>query len=545
MENWELQRNKILGLGERSLRKSYYPELQKRLNELALFRNLLDNSSDAVFLFSLPSGALVDCNQTACKYIGPLRKEKEERNLEDILDLTSANGIASLLKGNLPASYSQNPYRASLKSTSGHVPIEITIGFYDTNDVKYCIVITRDISERLRQEEAQVAFDRQLQHTQRLESLGVLAGGIAHDFNNLLMGVLGHLDLVMCDLPQNSPLYHHVHSSQATALKIADLVKQLLAYAGKGQFCVEPVDLSASVEEMIDLLKVAISKKIALQLDLDANIPTIDIDSRQLQQVILNLVTNASDSIDDNPGAIAVKTGIQNMDSIPTAEIVYSEIEKNSDCVYLEVRDTGHGIDDQTKQRMFDPFYSTKLIGRGLGLSVVIGIVKAHNGALTLRSEPNKGATFKIIFPCSKIKSSFNQDALRSINDIICHDGGTILLVDDDAAVLNVAKQMLVHLGYDVVTAENGEQAVRLIESQTGGFKAVILDRTMPKMGGLEALSAIRNIDNSVPIVLASGYSEDDAYSGENKRMLSAYIQKPYTLRALSEAICSVLGKTC
>jgi signal transduction histidine kinase len=258
-----------------------------------------------------------------------------------------------------------------------------------------------DVTDRVRAEKDRRAIETQMQHTQKLESLGVLAGGVAHDFNNLLMAVLGNADLVLADLPGSGQARGKVERIQRAARAASHLTQQLLSYAGTGELDAHPLDLSSLVAEMTDLLLVSISKKAELRCDLADGLPPVDADAARMTQVILNLVINASDALGDEHGEIRVRTGFFEADRECAAQaFLHGDLEEGP-YLFLEVSDTGVGMDEVTRSRIFDPFFTTKFVGRGLGLATTLGIVRGHGGTVSVYSEPGEGTRFRVLLPCA------------------------------------------------------------------------------------------------------------------------------------------------
>ena len=401
---------------------------------------------------------------------------------------------------------------------------------------------TIDITEKKRAEEEKLDLVRQMQQAQKLESLGVLAGGIAHDFNNLLMVVLGNVELALDEIPPMSPVRLKLTEITTAARRAADLSQQMLAYAGKSSFALERVVLGELVEEMAHLLKAGISKKAILNLNLERGLPPIQADPSQIRQIAMNLIINASEAIGDGDGEITVSLGTTRCDE---GYLRRTETHDNLAAglyVYLEVTDTGYGMDSKTRARIFEPFFSTKFTGRGLGLAAVQGIVRAHKGALIVSSEPGKGTTFKVLFP-----------ALEDAAERVPTDGsstpddwqgtGTILLVDDEQSLVALGARMLEHLGFTVLTAADGQQAVNLYRERGNKIDLVLMDLTMPKMDGVKAFDEMRLLNPDARVVLASGYAEDDVSSRFEAQKPSGIIQKPYTLAKLREALAGLLPK--
>jgi len=401
---------------------------------------------------------------------------------------------------------------------------------------------TIDITEKKRAEEEKLDLVRQMQQAQKLESLGVLAGGIAHDFNNLLMVVLGNVELALDEIPPMSPVRLKLTEITTAARRAADLSQQMLAYAGKSSFALERVVLGELVEEMAHLLKAGISKKAILNLNLERGLPPIQADPSQIRQIAMNLIINASEAIGDGDGEITVSLGTTRCDE---GYLRRTETHDNLAAglyVYLEVTDTGYGMDSKTRARIFEPFFSTKFTGRGLGLAAVQGIVRAHKGALIVSSEPGKGTTFKVLFP-----------ALEDAAERVPTDGsstpddwqgtGTILLVDDEQSLVALGARMLEHLGFTVLTAADGREALELYRERGKEIDLVLMDLTMPHMDGMEALAELRRLNPDVRVVVASGYSHEDVESRFAGKGIDGVLQKPYTLAKMREALAGVIPK--
>ena len=399
----------------------------------------------------------------------------------------------------------------------------------------------QDITERKQMEEEKRNLEQQVQQGQKLESLGVLAGGIAHDFNNLLMVILGHAELAQKEISPMSPARRSLTEITTATQRAADLCRQMLAYAGKGSFALERVGLRELVEEMAHLLKTAISKKAILNLNLERGLPPIEADPSQIRQIVMNLIINASEAIGDRNGVITVSVGTTRCD-----EEYLRKTELHDDLApglyaHLEVTDTGSGMDTGTQSRIFEPFFSTKFTGRGLGLAAVLGIVRAHKGALKVYSEPGKGTTFKILFP---VPEDAGKEARTNGSPLADWRGqGTILLVDDEESLLALGARMLENLGFTVLTAADGLQAVDRYRERGKEIDLVLMDLTMPHMDGAEAFGELRRLNPDVRVVLASGYSPEDVASRLAGKRIDGVLQKPYTLAKLREALADLVLK--
>jgi PAS domain S-box-containing protein len=399
----------------------------------------------------------------------------------------------------------------------------------------------RDVTDRIRAEEERSKLEAQMREVQKLESLGVLAGGIAHDFNNILMAILGNADLALLNLSPASPVRQNLEEITRASQRAADLCRQMLAYSGKGRFVVGRYDLSEIVREMAQMLEVSVTKKASLRYSFARELPPVEVDVTQLRQIIMNLITNASEALGDDSGVISIATGVMACDRAYLAESYLDDNLPEGNYVYLEVSDTGLGMDAETRSRIFDPFFTTKFIGRGLGLAAVLGIVRGHMGAIKVYSEPGQGTTIKVLLPAADWKLGDRVQVEE--RSALPRTGGTILLVDDDPYVRDVGSQMLTWLGYQVVTAAHGREGVEIFQTQGSDIDCVILDLTMPEMGGEEAFRELRRLRSDVRVIMSSGYNEQDVTQRFVGKGLAGFVQKPYTVAKLREALKKVCDR--
>jgi len=397
-----------------------------------------------------------------------------------------------------------------------------------------------DISDRKRAEEERLNLEKQIQHAQKLESLGVLAGGIAHDFNNLLMGILGNANLALHQMSPETIGRQYIQKIETAANQAAELTNQLLAYSGKGRFVVEPVNLNHLIREIVPLFNTIISKKATLQYNIADDLPAIEADASQIRQIIMNLITNASDALEDHIGNISIETGVVEVDRIYLSNFFLGENLGEGKYVFLAVSDTGSGMDNETLAKIFDPFFTTKFTGRGLGLAAVLGIVKGHKAAIRIYSEQGQGSNFKIIFPCSEASVREKREIKLESAKVSVNEA-TVLVADDDEAVLEIAKNMLQALGFKVLTAEDGRKAVEVFKENSNKIDLVLLDMTMPRLSGKEAFYELRCLKPNLKVILSSGYNEQDATSRFEGNGLAGFIQKPYNMRKLVEKIQEIL----
>jgi PAS domain S-box-containing protein len=386
----------------------------------------------------------------------------------------------------------------------------------------------RDITDDIRAAEERSRFEESVREIQRLESLGVLAGGIAHDFNNLLTVILASTDMASAD-PVNVPL--HLDRTRTATLRAAELCRQLLAYAGRAKREIKPVDLNAIVNEMTVLLQATVSKRATLSIDAATKPLWVDGDSGQMVQIILNLITNASESLGERVGEISVRTQYER-NSAPPGLFHYppGPIPRGPMGV-IEVKDNGSGIHPTELSRIFDPFFTTKSSGRGLGLAAVAGIVRSHQGVITVDSEIGAGTVFRIYLP---VRSSPPTPIRSEVASSVSVSPRTILVVDDQPDVRQVLSAVFEANGYEVVTAATGEEALQLYDDQR--IDAVLVDLSMPGRGGLETLADLRLKTPTLPVVVMSGFPEEEI-AQKSSDMRFGILQKPFTPAEVIEKI--------
>lgn len=390
-----------------------------------------------------------------------------------------------------------------------------------------------DITDQKRSEE-------KLRHTQKLESLGVLAGGIAHDFNNLLVGIMGNASLASDSLPVDHAVREQLDEIVLAGQKAANLTRQMLAYAGKGRFVIQQLDLSTLVRDTERLLRSSLLKNVDLHLNLGSDLPCVEADAGQMQQLIMNLVINAAEAIaDGQSGTVSVGTSLQHLDkSVVDSPMGGQEITPGN-YVALEVQDSGTGMDEATQARIFEPFFTTKFVGRGLGLSAVLGIVRSHKGILKLVSTPGKGTTFQVLLPAV----SEPQTAVKpSGADNKLQGNETVLIVDDESGVRNLARAALTKYGYTVLIAEDAFAAIEVLRKTHNRVAVVLLDLSMPGMNAQQAVQRIQSGWPGTRIVLSSGYDEEEVLAQFSRTQLAGFLQKPYTPAQLAKKIRTALG---
>jgi PAS domain S-box-containing protein len=504
----------------------------RQLMELYLYA--LDNAKDQIFLNDRTS-RFIYVNQAACTTLGYSREELLGMGVGDI----DPSFPAEAWEDHWQDLKSQAGLRleTSHRSKDGNsYPVEMSLKSFVFDKAEYILAVARDLTERKQQEAEKLEMERRLLHSQKLESLGVLAGGIAHDFNNILTSIVGNADLALMRISKDSPGVANLHRIEEAAARAADLAKQMLAYSGKGQFVVEHINLNHLLEDMMHLLEVSTSKKAELRMNLMPNLPSVKVDTTQIRQIVMNLVINASEAIGDKSGVIAITTGCLDCDQSYLKDIWLEDNLNEGQYVYFEIADTGCGMDLETVTKIFDPFFTTKFTGRGLGMAAVLGIVRGHKGAIKVHSEPNKGSSFKILLPASGRPVELYNHVNEQDN---WHGRGTVLLVDDEETVRGIGKEMLQELGFTTITASDGREALEKFKN-TPDIAFIILDLTMPNMDGEQCFRELREFNPDISVIMSSGFSEHEVTQKFEGKGMAGFIQKPYKLSVLKDAINSL-----
>ena len=401
-----------------------------------------------------------------------------------------------------------------------------------------------DVTEHRAAQREQMELQRRLLHVQKLESLGVMAGGIAHDFNNLLAAVLGNLDMALTEMDEaDAPARLSVREAIEAARRATDLTRQMLAYSGRGQTVARDVDLDVAIRDSAQILRVAVPRTISLDLQLHGALPAVVADPGQIQQVVMNLLTNAAEAYEGGAGVVSIRTGLADCTARELVRAAAPEPPPPGRYVWLEVADDGCGMSDETRQRLFDPFYSTKFTGRGLGMSVVHGIVRGHGGGLLVESAPGRGTRIRVLLPATDHAADAGEPSPRAAEGKPDVRGGRVLVVDDDPALRKVCRRMLEQAGFEVVEAADGPAALEALQKAAAPFEVVLLDYTMPRMHGFDVLKAIRQTHPALPVILCSGYSQQQATQRFAEAGLSGFLQKPYGLQELLDAIAKALRR--
>ncbi len=502
----------------------------------AEFRSLVDHSPDIVLRIDRAGTILFVNRSEANSPIGAIKDrsvldfvlEKDLPRLRDAVRRAFKESLASQLECDARGlDQVVRPFDVRIS------PIPLPTG------PEAAIVVATDMSERKRLADQEARLQAQIQQSQKLESLGLLAGGVAHDFNNLLMGVLGNASLVLMHMGPSSPHYEHLKGIEASARRAAELCQQMLAYSGKGRFVVQPIDVSEVVLGTVRLLEASIPKHVTLKLDCVPSDRAVEADTVQLRQIVMNLVLNAADAIGERRGMITIRTGALHCDADYLGSTFFDDKLEPGHYAFIEISDNGCGMDKATRAQMFDPFFSTKSHGRGLGLAAVLGIVRGHRGAIKVYSEVAAGTSLKVILPVSSLPAQRFEHTPVSLRSPL---QGRVLIIDDEPMILGIAREILEHAGFEVITANDGEEGLTKFRDNPD-TRLVLLDLTMPRMSGDEVFRELRKLRPSVRVLLSSGYNEQDTTSRFAGKGLAGFIQKPYGAEQLVEAVRSVLKR--
>ncbi|MHA2251517.1 MAG: PAS domain-containing hybrid sensor histidine kinase/response regulator [Candidatus Kariarchaeaceae archaeon] len=484
---------------------------------------------------------ILDVNRASLSLFDARSKHHLIENLTDTFTDESyevfIRELIEIQRGHL--NFSTETTHKTLKGDILNTSIHISVVPGYEHDFSRIIISIVDLTALKQAEEEKNKLQSQILHSQKLESLGVLAGGIAHDFNNLLVGIMGNASLALARTTTDNSISELLLEIEKTSQQAAELSKQMLAYSGKGSFKVEVCNLTSIIEDITPLIDISISKSVNMNYDLSKSLPNIEADITQIKQIILNLITNASEAITSDGGVISIRTGTIEVDKMYLMETYVSSDLPGGEYVFFEVVDSGEGISKEDMKKIFDPFYTTKFTGRGLGLAVVLGIIRGHNGSIKVHSEQGKGSNFRILLP-----TSFKPMVTRKSKGEIVYPKrkGIVLLIDDEKTVRKVGKKMLQEIGYEVLLASDGNEGLELFKENMKEISIIILDLTMPQMDGATTYQKIRNIDSRIPVILSSGFDKQDTTNRLDIDGLAGFLQKPYNLDSLMDLLSEILN---
>jgi signal transduction histidine kinase/CheY-like chemotaxis protein len=399
--------------------------------------------------------------------------------------------------------------------------------------------------ENIRLHEERLNLERQMLQAQKLESLGIMAGGIAHDFNNLLQSILGNMELASKNITPGSEPQKLIDNALKSGRQAAHLTSLILTYTGRGLITKKEMDLNELIKDNADMLKMVVSSEISLELFLPAGLPAIMADEAGIQQVVMNLILNGAESIEEKHGFVRITTGVQICDQTCLAASLLEEKPEPGQFLIMEVRDNGCGMSEETVKRLFDPFFTTKFTGRGLGMSAVMGIMKSHGGALFVESEVGKGTTFRVLFPVTESawavteREAINPPEMRDAQEMQL--SGLVLVVDDEKNVLKTCTKMVKLCGFEVITACDGFDAVAKFREHADEIDVVLMDLTMPNMGGIEAMGEIYGIRGDARVILSSGFNKEELSGRIAGQPPSGFIRKPYSMAELETELRRVM----
>jgi len=502
----------------------------------AKFRLMFERSADAILMLDTSTNLFVEYNRATLDMLRCTREELSAMHPSVLSPALQADGRDSFEKANemIAIAMRDGSHRFEWLHCSPHrddFPVEVLLTPLPLADRSMIVVVWRDITERKRTEEA-------LGQAQKLESVGVLAGGIAHDFNNLLTAMTGHLSLARRGA--SGATATHLDMIEQAVLKAADLTRQMLAYSGKGRFLIEPVEIGRVVTEVSDLLRISVPPDVRLACELADDVPLVDADRTQVQQIVMNLITNAGEAICDAQGTIIVRVGKVDLDEQTVRTELAGQNLRPGPAVLLEVEDSGRGMPAEIQARIFDPFFSTKESGRGLGLSALRGILKAHGAGIRIRSQVGAGTTFQIFFPAS---TAIRTAPVLSPRSLARRGQGAVLVVDDTQLVRTSLRGLIEHLGFEVLEASNGLEAIDVFRRHQQQISWVLMDLTMPGMDGHATFLQLRDIDPNIIVILSSGWAKTNVAARVASCPPAAFLAKPFSPEEL-ETTLDRLGLT-
>ena len=511
--------------------------LERRTQELraseARFRTLFHSIPDLVITLD-GDNRITAVNDASTRILHLEQGELVGLAVTELVSASEATGVMEAIEAIRTSGHGR--FEANLQSRDGeYVCVEITASWPDPSGASDLVLVARDVTERKREEEERGRLEQQAYHTQRLESLGVLAGGIAHDFNNLLVGILGNAELALLEVPEAGMIHDFLTHIESAAQRAADLTNQILTFSGKGAAALTTVDLTQLVSEMGRLMEQAVSPKATLSYDFQTDLPPIKGDASQIGQVVMNLIMNASDSLGSRRGTIQVETNSRYLSESDLRSGYLGAKAQPGTYVCLTVRDKGCGIDPALLPLMFDPFFTTKPAGVGLGLATTLGIARAHGGLVAVDSEVDVGTEIRILFPARPQDVEHKNNATMRVSHV-WGKGGTILVVDDEPAVRRLAALTLTRSGFDVLEASDGGEGIAMIKKHPQ-IDLVLLDLTMPDQTGIQVLETVRRAHPHLPVLLSSGYANEAI----PEDLRTNFLQKPYRPNRLTEAVGDLL----
>ncbi len=522
--------------------RSRFEDLAERLHESEEgFRAMTEAASCMIVIYA---ERLEYINRAGAEVLGWRPEEMVGRSRLDFVHPLDREWVAQRWEARRRGESVPDHYEFRILNRNGEARwVDFSATTITLRGITYGLGTALDITERVRAHEERLQMERKLLDAQKLESLGLLAGGIAHDFNNLLAVIQGHAGILreQEEGPASPQAEESLSKIEETCRRAAELVRQMLAYSGRGRFQVEAMDLNKELEGIAHLLTVSLPKDVVLRFELGQHLPPVEADPSQVQQVVLNLVTNAAEAMSEGGGQISLRTGVKSMDAAAIAGLKAAEAMVPGRFLWLEVEDEGCGMDDATQARVFDPFFTTKFTGRGLGLAAMQGIVRGHQGGVSLQSTPGQGTRFRIYFPA--LEGSLPEATLLETQRAKFKGEGLVLVVDDEPAIRDMGRTLLERVGFQVILAAEGFEALDLYRVHHQELALVLMDVVMPRMGGIEALHRMHEIDGEVPVLMVSGFGQEDALAELEARGEVGFLPKPFSRQALMDAVAKLARK--
>ncbi|MEM5787617.1 MAG: PAS domain S-box protein, partial [Syntrophobacteraceae bacterium] len=504
------------------------------------FRALVESAPDAIYIQA--GGLFAYANKSALRLYGA--NSRKDLLGKPVLDRIHQDSLSSVIKRIRTINVDRIPVTISEQK---HLRIDGTVVEVEANSVPITyrqqdggLVVLRDITDRKRKQEEQLQLHEHLQHARKVESLGRMAGGIAHHFNNMLGAAIGYLELVLYDLPGDSVFRENIGKAMQASLRAADICRLMQAYLGQTIGTKKPINFQEVCRETLSLLRASFPAKLRLSEKLSSEPLVFNANDTDVRQILTNLVMNACEAVSDRDGTIVVESLVIAADQIREVKLFPPDWKpKASKYLCLSVSDSGCGIEPMTLEKIFDPFFSTKFTGRGLGLSVTFGLVRSYEGAIAVASRPGSGSQFKVFFPLpdqDQVSPCPVELVSRPIPSVLL-----ILLAEDEPMMRQLAQTMLERLGHEVVIASDGAEAMEIFESRMNDFSLALLDISMPRMDGWEVMKAIKTMRPDTPVILASGHDEAQVMRNHHAERPEAFLHKPYHLKDLESAIKGVV----
>ncbi|MHB8203027.1 MAG: PAS domain S-box protein [Desulfomonilaceae bacterium] len=509
------------------------------------FRGMFEKHSAVMLLIEPVTGKILDANKAAEQFYGYTKSQLLSMSIQDINTLPRNDVEATR---NLILKEQCNYFIFPHRLANGEVrTVEVHSSTIEQNGALQLFSIIHDITDRERLEQERLEMERKLLHTQKLESLAVMAGGIAHDFNNQLAVVLGNLELALMDLAPDSGVRPSIQNAVEAAKRSAELSRKMQVYTGNVLYSPVNLDLNEFLTSNLSQLKLGLPKNITINSESFNSLPNIKGDPEQIRSLLRNILVNACEAIGDKDGEARFSTGVMDCDTEYLSRSCPLKHPEPGRFVFLEVSDTGCGMDAETQRQLFDPFFSTKFWCRGLGMAEALGIVKSHHGAIIVDSGVGEGTTIHVLFPVlkeahvSSVQAMDLAEPQDSATDIVTGKK-TILIVEDEAGVRDLSVKRLEVLGYNTIVAVDGEEGVSVFRERLNEIDLVMLDLKMPRMGGVEAFEELIRIKPDVRVILCSGYTEDVVMESFPGQRPAGVLHKPYNMEDLKGELDRLLG---